>query len=203
MKEYFKIISDFKLKDYFAIVFHKSTSNGVPYHNMYHVMCMVRNCFIIASALEIHKKEIKNLLIAALFHDFNHSGGKLKDSENVKNAILAFEEHSKQPKEDNLKIIEIIKATEYPYVISEDKLNIYQKIIRDADLLQSFEDNYIQQITIGLGMQEMGLDVKSILIGQENFLKNIKFHTFPAKMEYSAKMPGLLKDLEFLKNSLL
>lgn len=197
------IIKFNKLENYLKIILKENKSNNLPYHNFYHTLCVVDNVHAISTNEELLDEEIRLLMLAALFHDFNHSGGKLPDSENVKNAIASFLEHSSETEEDNNFVVEIIKATEYPYVIKEDELSLYQKIIRDADLMQVFEKNYLQQNVFGL-MQELKFHkLEMMLDGSLSFWQNCKFHTDYAKKAAMRNMPSIIKDVEFLKEILL
>ena len=197
------VVKDYGLSHYLKVLLKENKSNNLPYHNFYHSLCVAYNCAQISESLSFYFEETKLMIIASLFHDFNHSGGKLSDSENVKNAIEAFKTFSVESEEDNNFVVEIIKATEYPYVIKDDELSLYQKIIRDADLMQTFEKNYLQQNVFGL-MQELKVDNLEVMLdGSLNFWQNCKFHTDYAKKAAMRYMPSREKDVEFLKEILL
>lgn len=197
MTKAFEIIKKYKIEKYLNDLLKRSSSNFLPYHNFYHIMCVVENCDDIASSVGFVNSEKRALAIAAIFHDFGHSGGKLKDDENVKNAINSFLSMSLEEQDVNDLIVEIIKATEYPYVIPDDKLTIYQKVIRDADLMQTFEKNYLQQNWLGLS-QELGADFLTFLGKSKEFWDNVKFHTDYAKKKSKIVMPGKFEDVDFL-----
>lgn len=199
MNIYFNIIKKFNLDNYFNIILNYNKSNNAPYHNMYHLLCVMKNCFAIAKSEGYTNKEIRPLLIAALFHDFNHSMGKKKDSENVKEAIKEFLKYSEESKEDNEKIVAIIEATEFPYVI--DKLNQEQKIIRDADLMQIFADNYFQQNILGLA-EEFSSPLSKFLEGQTKFMDEVKFNTEYGKRISNKYLDDKKEDCEYLKQVL-
>jgi len=201
MNQPFKIIRKFKLDNYLKNVLEKSTSNVAPYHNFYHVMCMVKNVYNISKSLDFNDESTRPLLIAALFHDFNHSMGAHNDAWNVAEAIKSYKLYSKENKETNLKVINIIEATQYPYVIPEDQLSLEQKIIRDADLMQTFESNYLQQNWMGLSV-EMKTDLLSSLKGSEKFWNSVKFHTDYAQALSEEVMPSKFQDVEYLINLL-
>jgi len=120
-----------------------SESQNLPYHNKYHTYCMVANCYEGSRYLGICVR--KALLAAALFHDANHSGGKLTDDLNIKAALEFFEEtHAAAVRhgcgmsdKDYLEARDTIKITKYPY--EGDPATMFQKIIRDADLMQVLE----------------------------------------------------------------
>ena len=201
MISYLKIIKKYKLDNYLKILIEENSSNNLPYHNFYHILCVMYHAFLISKSLGHSNKETKNLLIAAIFHDFDHSGGKLKDSENVKNAIKAFLKYSEESKENTDAVVSIIEATEYPYVIEEKSLTEYQKVIRDADLMQTFKDNYLQQNWIGLA-SEMNAPLLKALEGSEKFWQSVKFHTQFAKDTAEKIMPGRYEDVKYLINLL-
>jgi hypothetical protein len=163
------------IEEYFFHVQNFNVSNDLPYHNWYHTTCMFLNCYegVVHTTLNKARENdfddwTCSLLIAALFHDFGHSGGSQPDSVNIKVAISGLKEFSSKliksfawERVDNVtytkkmlyheKIvayaIEIIKATEYPYTfdLNNDRgyeyhnLRIHQRIIRDADLMQVYE----------------------------------------------------------------
>jgi HD superfamily phosphodiesterase len=146
MDEFLEIIKKFKLEYYLNVILTNNNGNTNLYHNFYHTQCVTTNCYKIAIDTDTYEEnDIKILLIAALFHDFNHSGGKLKnDSENVKLAIEGFQKYTKESKEDTEFICDLIKITEFPYNADNDsKLSIRQQILRDADVMQWLEPNFI------------------------------------------------------------
>lgn len=194
------IIKKFNLGNYLKIVIKESKSNNAPYHNLNHVLCMVKNIYIICNNEDVKKEDIQTLIIAALFHDFNHSQGKKTDDENIKIAIKAC---NKYIEEENLRlnVIDIIKATQYPYVIDEKDLSKNQLIIRDCDMLQTFESNFIQQVLLGLST-ELGIELEKFLDMQLSFLDNLKFHTKTAKELTKGKISKIKKDVNYLKSIL-
>src|SRR5215470_15394923 len=88
-------------------------------------------------------RQMRTLLIAALFHDFDHTGRPHRGEEdpdgiNIAIAIsgfrryLASDDHARMPE-----IEALIEATHFPYKVDSDKLDLLGKIIRDADLAQA------------------------------------------------------------------
>jgi hypothetical protein len=164
-------------------------------------------------------RQLTKLLMAAIFHDFSHSGGKLTDHENVKIAKQGFIDFNKStagnvvPINDTVgylqieyfseneveEICAIIDATEYSYAIPEKDLNACQLIIRECDLLQLFEQNRIQQIYLGL-MKE--LNVKSfgdMIAGEMKFIASAyKFKTEYAQKIFSENINDVNNELEIL-----
>ena len=70
----------------------------------------------------------------------------------------------------------IIDATQYPYILEPDEMDLKQQIIRDADLMQVFEPNWIQQLMLGL-CSEMDIPMDKMIPGQKDFLMKAQFNT--------------------------
>ena len=157
------------------------------YHNNEHMI----NVFNNAMMLFEHYKDEYNLItyhklvlgLAALFHDFNHSGGKLKDSENIELALVALEEFlvtrinfsrvtiNKSDLYDDIK--NIIIATEFPHLDIE--LDILQKIIRDADTMGGIIEGW-QSVVSNLA-SEYNKSLEEFIPSQIKFLDTVKFNT--------------------------
>ena len=133
-KDILHIIDEFGLWKIFNYILENNNSNFLPYHNIRHTLhvaqsahdiywkilhkeCDLCNCD--DCAWEDFYSTSEELIIAALFHDFNHSGGKLKDKENVDIAINKMREfflaHTTSSDARIKRIEDIIRATEYPY----------------------------------------------------------------------------------------
>ena len=150
---------------------------AAPYHNFYHHLVVANSCLEAAEYYNLDERPTLELLVAALFHDFNHSMGKHKDDWNVAEAISYFENwytennfHYDILNKDT--VINIIKATQYPYVIESDNMTLQQNIIRDADLTQLLQENRIGQVYIGLAT-EMNLPIEKILEGESPFIQSV------------------------------
>lgn len=123
--------------------------------------------------------------MAALFHDYDHTGGAELDSVNINRAIDGFKHqhcligHDLFGSRDTT-IERIIAVTEYPYVLKPHCIE--EKIIRDADLLSVIYDDWYDRIIIGLG-KEMSVKYKrevtelEMVRGQIEFLKNVTMFT--------------------------
>lgn len=92
---------------------------------------------------------LKALMIACLWHDYDHSAGYLPDVENIKVALTSLDHWRALPEyievaEEIFKDLqawrvgELIRVTEFPFV--HEPMYMAEKIIRDADLLYSFAD---------------------------------------------------------------
>ncbi len=128
---------------------------------------------------------MRNLLIAILFHDFDHSGMLGEDDLNIERAVRGLQKHI-LPKDLPFlgEISALIReATQYPYVVAADQLSLSGQILRDADVSQVFSVAWIQQVIIGLA-SEWGKTPIDVLKMQEPFLRTLKFHTQWAKEQF-------------------
>jgi hypothetical protein len=121
MKEAIEIIDEHVyLQKAFKYIIKNNKSNGIPYHNLNHLLTVLKYVYDGIKAEGIVDEDvIKCMLIAALFHDVDHSGGKEKDDVNVarsKIAIQRFFGESNVPFDVDI-ANEMLDATEYPYKI--------------------------------------------------------------------------------------
>jgi len=177
-----------------------NTANNAPYHNLNHLLTVTKHCY---NALEYSALESEELLMASLFHDYNHSMGKEMDGINVSVAqseLIRFIENQNIDLDIDF-MLSILSATQYPYVIPAEKLNTYQKIIRDADLCQIYEYNWIQQNIFGLS-QEMNIPVKDMVSGQIKFLQSIEPLTEYGKYMHDTCFNRVLKSVKLLEEVL-
>lgn len=178
--------------DYINYLEKNNLGKDNPYHNLEHCYTIAIRSVegaIVNSASTIEQRRI---FLAALFHDFNHSAGKLKDNENILLATNGlkklFNDELKDHSDKDLlgenalyEMEKIIKVTEYPFIHEPNTL--LEKIIRDADLMQYLEIDY-EVFMKGLG-EELNLNItkeqtKNFILSQktyttwgENTLKNL------------------------------
>lgn len=167
-------------------------SINLPYHNLSHTLGMMNHIAKIYKTsqymykdygFQLSDEDYYLLLVSALFHDYNHSGGKFDDETNVQIAIAGLDDClSELFNRDEMtryvfdRCSEIIKATQYPYVIPDSELSLNQRIIRECDILVCFYDDYITHNIFGL-WEEMhtGLDIKEFTSAQFSFImKSLK-----------------------------
>jgi hypothetical protein len=130
-------------------------------------------------------REMRNLLIAAMFHDFNHAKNATGDERNIAAAILGLATYILPEDRDHLEeIVSLVRATEYPYEVPSEELPLLDQIIRDADMGQGFSDAWIQQIVFGLAA-EQGRRPIEILRSEETFCRNIRFCTEWGRLTFS------------------
>jgi hypothetical protein len=171
------------LVHYFKVVFLHARNLDHPYHNFRHLFHMLWLCYNACGyyAAAMTPRQMRNLLIAALFHDFDHSGRAGNDDLNILIAIRGLRKYLAPEDEVSFEAIcDIIRPTEYPYKVAADTLLLPAQILRDADVSQAFSTAWIQQVIFGLA-KEWGLSPIKVIEMQEPFLANLTFTTEWAK----------------------
>lgn len=176
----FKDLTDKDISDIFYSAKTYILENNLvenDYHNNEHMINVFNNAMLL---FDYYKDEFglydKLILgLAALFHDFNHSGGKLKDSENIELALASLKEFlssfDKSDLYDDIK--NIIVATEFPHL--DIDLDPLQKIIRDADTMGGIIDGW-QSVVKNLA-SEYNKTLEEFIPTQIKFLNSVKFNT--------------------------
>lgn len=134
-------------------------AKGNAYHNTRHMFGVAQLAWKLWS-IEAGEGEVENdcpdydlriLLIACLWHDYDHSGGQQSDRDNINDAINAFEtwlalpefSHELKPEffthNPVVSVKQLIEVTEFPFC--HEPCSLAEKVIRDADLLYSFHDS--------------------------------------------------------------
>lgn len=199
MNKSLKIIKKLNLDNYLNSLIKYNVGNNNPYHNFYHTMTVVKNIYYIGKSIDMDWDKLRLLVIAGIFHDFNHSAGKLKDPENISNAIDAFYQFTEETEEDSEFVSDMIKITQFPYN-KEDVLNEYHKVIRDADIMQFLEKNYIQQVLFGLGNEISGSNELTVvqLENQIKFMETIEIFNDYTKHKMKKKIQDKIEDITYL-----
>lgn len=176
-----QIIQKYNLQDFYEYFSRNNISNDLPYHNRIHTETMIKNVYDGASYYNLNIVETKELVIAALFHDFNHSGGKLTDKENINLVLTELDKISDMFAKHDIelqKIKDMVYITEFPFVHFPKTLQ--QKIIRDSDLMQSFStlemviNGLAEELTHKFGKK---LSKKEMCDGQIKFMEESIFYT--------------------------
>ena len=186
MIEAFDVILKYKsLQDGLRFVMTRNKSNLAPYHSLNHMLTVLKHCYRAMDYMDmLDDNHCETLLVAALFHDYDHSMGRRDDAYNVVQAKKGLEFFVKNStwKDFDLDLLNsILDATQFPYIIKGDDLNPYQAIIRDADLMQIVEPDWVSHVILGL-VEEMHYPLKELMVGERNFLKNMEFHSEYGKM---------------------
>jgi hypothetical protein len=192
-------------KNAYNYVLENNEGNKNPYHNNKHMLDVFKNSMML---FDIYRKEYGfkyrdriEIGLAALFHDFNHSGGKLKDHENIDRAIVGLEyflSNEYEPGVDIDNITSIIEATEFPH--KNINLTNLQKIIRDADMLSSITDNWFEQM-VALS-SEFKKSLTNFIPIQINFVNSVEFYTPYCKKVLTDRRERMIKEILKLQSEL-
>lgn len=189
----------------FKYLFTTNRSNSGPYHNLFHACTVTCASYEMGTDVKLQDNDLNELLVAAIMHDYGHSLGKQKDDRyNIvaaKNGILMWSDQNKELiEESNINIqnvLSIVDATQYPYVLAEEDLTIKQKIIRDADMCQIMQSNWLQQNILGLS-EEIGIDPIDFLSKQKDFINGIVPRTEWFKCEFDKIKNYILRDIDII-----
>ncbi len=205
-----EIISEHRLLRFgFKYVLGNNQAQLAPYHNTWHLMCMVkyvdwimRNEKYTGNVWQEDELDELAVLLAAMFHDVNHTMGRETDDVNVANSKRAFSEFLNIVDEDDIReewlktrVHKLIDATQFPYVIPAADLSHDQKIMRDADFMQAYEDAFFYHIVIGIGT-ELQKPILSELKRNILFHKDVVMNTASGKLFREAALPTLLGEFE-------
>lgn len=165
-------------------------SNGLnPYHNVRHMLHVFFLCYKACRYYRgtLTAQEQRELLLAALFHDYDHRGITKDDHLNIQRALRGL--YNELVPEDIPafgNITELIRSTEFPHPEPENK-SLSMQILCDADMGQVFSTAWIQQVPVGLAC-EMGVSVVQMLEMQEPFLRELRFQTEWGQEEFPTEV---------------
>jgi 5'-deoxynucleotidase YfbR-like HD superfamily hydrolase len=138
MMAFLNRLEQLKLLPLWRYVVENNPSANAPYHNNHHMLHMAWLADLLYQSETQQHGEVCpiHLLVAALFHDYDHTAGVSPDSVNIEQAIdgwaAAYQKF--QPANINPELVsELIRSTEYPY--PTPALTLEAKCLRDADLL--------------------------------------------------------------------
>lgn len=186
---------------YFRIIFNHASNLHNPYHNFGHLFYVMWRCHqaCVFYKKMMSKREMRNLLIASMFHDIDHTGKAVPDAVNIARASDRLREYYAQEDENELHhILSIMKGSEYPYFVSSENSSLAIQILRDADASQVLGPAWIQHIVFGLAA-ERGKTPREMLEEELEFLGNLKFHTAWAQKLFPPQVVGnKMKEVEEL-----
>lgn len=178
----------------------ENPSNKVPYHNLDHMLTVVKWCGRLSGMCCLTPEEEKALILAAIFHDYDHSAGVEEDSVNINRAVAGLMKFAAIHRVDVDLIaaaVDNIQVTQFPFI--HEPKTVSQKIIRDADLLQSLEPNRQEVLIDGL-RKELEVKFKRKITrgefceNQVKFLDGLKLYTTPAQVIFDAAKPYLFSE---------
>jgi hypothetical protein len=182
------------LEHYFRVIFFHARNLLLGYHNFRHMLHVFWTCYEACIYYSVYApgsltpREMRNLLIAALFHDFDHSGMMGDDDLNIERATRGLRKYVAEEDKIFLEDIEsILKPTQFPYIIPSEKIRLSAQILRDADMSQALNPAWIQQVILGLSTEWNKKPVE-VLAMQPAFLRSIKFQSEWAKKRFSPEM---------------
>ena len=173
------------LRHYFKLVM-EAPNFHMPYHNFRHMTHVLWEAYDGAVHMGLDPVKMRIILIAALMHDYDHTGIKNDDQVNIDRAVRALDKYALE--KDRQYLIEIrdaIRATKYPY--TDEEFTTDQLILRDADQSQTFSLVWMQ--SLGGLSKEMGMSFRDILSMQRPFLSGLKFHTAWGRNKFEPLIP--------------
>lgn len=187
------------LIDAIKYIIENNPGNGHSYHGIDHLFTVFKYACDVS---EYNKCENRlELLVAALFHDYDHKGKMGNDNENILKACDGLSEfHTLFPVFDLAFACYIITCTEYPYVVPEEDLTKEGKIIRDCDLSYLFEDLSIVKLYYGL-RTEFGTTLEQFVSSQDKFFNSVKFYDDVLQLNWEHAKSNRFAELELLKNT--
>lgn len=167
-----------------------------PYHNEQHLFIVALASAAGADYYNLTVRQKRVLVLAALYHDYNHTGkAGVPDSINIEHAIEGLENffrsagYSSITHKDADAVKQLIRATLHP---NKDRpANLSEAIIRDADMMEWFEPD-AEDLLVGLN-DELKPESPFTMKTTEAFLRKHSFltqwgmnlfqETFPFKRE--------------------
>ena len=196
-----KIIEEFNLGFMIRWILENNTAQSLPYHNFSHSLWVANYAQMIYTH-ETNKKAPKELIIAALFHDFDHSGGFFKDDlENIFRAVRGYiiwaDSHREFDETFDNKVINLIRQTQYPHLAPATSFEA--ACLRDADLLQNCNDTLFANFT-GI-KQEMFREIPypQYMDNTLKFLRSIEYKTTWGKLFGKELLDTAINQLEQFK----
>lgn len=189
------------LVHYFRVLWNFAQNLRNPYHNFRHILHVMYLCWCACRFYSdsLTPRQMRNLLIAALFHDFDHPGNKGHDDLNIARAVRGLRKHLLSEDEPHVEdIVALIQATEYPYTVDSKYLELSALILRDADMGQAFSVAWIQQVVFGLSA-EWSMTPTQLMEMQPKFIGGIRFHTEWGRETFSqADLQSKIREAEEL-----
>lgn len=173
-----------------------------PYHNLHHELSCVywAHACAMNSTVPVVDTSLPTLVLAALFHDHNHSGGRSSDLENIRRAIAFVSCHLQDSVSSSAleRMSDIIRCTEFTNgTFPHEPISFPEQCMRDADLMTIYSSEG-RQLLIGLGV-EMGFnfvdDHDKYLEGQRKFLTGARMYTEYGKYMQSTFLDDCLVSL--------
>jgi hypothetical protein len=204
MSHYLDKIERFPVwKKAFTYLIENNISSNLPYHNTRHCINVFNSAIDNADSIGIiNNDDVINLGVTCLFHDINHSGGKLDDQQNIQISVTEFLKFymslSDRLKDyiDIIKVNELIQYTIFPRIATPTF--IIEKIIMDSDLIQCYDIDWFIFTIKGLS-DERCISVSQTISDQINFINNVIYYTDFAQKIHEEQKEDYIKRLKDLK----
>lgn len=180
-----RLIKLHKLDAFWQFYNQNNTAKGLAYHNHIHTCWMMSEVSALAVDCFLDTDDTRKLILAAMFHDFCHSGGLTDDADNVTRAIEGFKKAMICSVNDGLsaadcrEVAELIRVTQFPFIHAPTTLS--QQIIRDADVLYGVGQRFKKVIYVDLYSELLvskpDMSFASFVEGQKLFLQSVEMFT--------------------------
>ena len=153
------LFQQYDIEAFEPYLYERNPSAGAPYHGAKHTLAMMNFVAEGCACLCVPAQQTQNAILAALFHDFNHFQGYIKDDRlNIENAVRGFAEiavHHSLDEWQTLEVIQTIRNTQFPLPehISVSELPLVSLILRDSDLMMPYLPME-EAVRLQLGLKE-------------------------------------------------
>jgi hypothetical protein len=191
-----QVLSQLGLLTFWSQIEKTNPAVNAPYHSnqhMYHVARIAYELYCLdhVNAGTYNKDHARNIVVAGLVHDYDHSMGRFVDSVNIERVLRSIEwwgmEHPGLCDWDE--VADLVRSTQFPYV--EYNYPPLHPYLRDADLMYGMEIHAQQGLLKGLPeeiAQGSGTQMTSVqfLPLQRKFLDGIEPTSRPAQFIWRA-----------------
>ncbi|AXG67012.1 phosphohydrolase [Dickeya phage vB_DsoM_JA29] len=137
------LTSQYNLVEYHEWIQKNNSVRGTAfYHSNLHMDGVAMLCMdLLPEEAHDDRDAVFCLLAAALIHDMDHTLGEYSDNVNIQNAIAALRDWTwASPADSDFKrllpeIEKLIYITEFPYMPDREPQTVYEKVLRDSDIL--------------------------------------------------------------------
>nr|DAF93394.1 MAG TPA: HDc [Myoviridae sp. ctshb19] len=172
-----------------------------PYHNADHCIRVAHRCLELFAAMGWRlRHEISMTMCAALFHDFGHTG-KGPDIKNIERAVAGL--RAAEPVLLYFGGVSVghmenmIRCTEFRHGFPNPPLNLMEKVLRDADVMESCEPRSVKTVMFDL-CAELDVDVRAAVPKQVEFLQNVHMYTDPGRLIWNRTLDARIAACEAL-----
>lgn len=161
----------------------KNPSGSLPYHGNNHLIEVAENGFLLSSLLGLSEQATRNIVVAGLLHDYDHTGNSAtSDAVNITRAVN-YAKSVTEPLEDlNIQIKgvqDLIKATLHPAPKKPGSLN--GMVIKDADMLFWINpETTVAEMIAKMEALTTETGKPVTVESTREFVKGYRFHTTPA-----------------------